>query len=286
VRVDASLGSPRVPGPAVFAVPEEIGSALRGFGVAVTDASQATNHSESFNKVKSSTRSADAVWRFVDAQGKSELGVIVEVQLAVDEDKLFSWPVYVAGLRADLECAACVIVATPSRNVAEWASQPIVIGPGNVFRPIVLGPEQLPLITDEGEASRALAVAVLGVLAHARSRPEEAARAALATAKACLGVSNRLFVWCYDVFCEALSGAALAILEKLMELDVRNLKSEFSRRHVAFGEAEAVLEVLEARGLPVTADQRERIRSCADFDMLKGWLRKAVTATSTDELFA
>jgi hypothetical protein len=170
--------------------------------------------------------------------------------------------------------------------VAEWASRPITIGPGNVFQAIVLGPDRLPLITDEAEAARSLALAVLGVLAHARTGPESAARAALVAANACLGVSNRLFIWCYDAFHEALSGAALAILEKLMELDVRNLKSEFSRRHVALGEAQALLEVLDARGLSLTAEQRERVRSCIDFDTLKGWLRRAVTAASTDELFA
>jgi hypothetical protein len=80
--------------------------------------------------------------------------------------------------------------------------------------------------------------------------------------------------------------SVLAILKKLMELDVRNLKSEFSRRHVALGEAQALLEVLDARGLSLTAEQRERVRSCIDFDTLKGWLRRAVTAASTDELFA
>jgi hypothetical protein len=160
------------------------------------------------------------------------------------------------------------------------------MGAGNVFRPVVLGPDQLPLIVDEAEASRSVALAVLGVLANAKSDPENAARAALVATKACLGVSNRLFIWCYDAFFEALSGPALALLEKLMDLDVRNLKSEFSRRHVALGEANAVLRVLTARGLSLTDEQRERIRSCTDFDTLERWIDKAVTASSTDEFFA
>jgi hypothetical protein len=266
--------------------PEEIRSALRSLGVHVSDSTRATNHSESFNKIKSSTRSADSVWRFSRADGSNELGVIIEVQLQTDTDKPFTWPLYAAGLRADLRAETCVLVVTPFRQVATWASRPIAMGAGNVFRPVVLGPDQLPLIVDEAEASRSVALAVLGVLANAKSDPENAARAALVATKACLGVSNRLFIWCYDAFCEALSGAALAILEKLMDLDVRNLKSEFSRRHVALGEAQAIIGFLEARGLSVSDKQRERIVACTDLDTIATWVAKAASVASTDELFA
>ena len=45
---------------------------------------------------------ADLVVLLVD--GKPVLGIVVEVQLKPDARKRFSWPVYVAGLRARLEC--------------------------------------------------------------------------------------------------------------------------------------------------------------------------------------
>jgi hypothetical protein len=59
-----------------------------------------------------------------------------------------------------------------------------------------------------------------------------------------------------------------------------------SRRAFAEGEASAVLRVLRKRGIPVTDDQEKRILACEDLDTLNHWLDKAVTASSTDEIFA
>jgi hypothetical protein len=47
------------------------------------------------------------------------LGIVIEVQLQRDDRKRFTWPVYVAGLRARLECPACLLVVTPSDAVGE-----------------------------------------------------------------------------------------------------------------------------------------------------------------------
>ena len=46
-----------------------------------------------------------------------------------------------------------------------------------------------------------------------------------------------------------------------------------------------VLDVLDARGLAVTGEQRERILGCTDLDQLNRWLRRAVAVASADELF-
>jgi predicted transposase YdaD len=50
--------------------------------------------------------------------------------------------------------------------------------------------------------------------------------------------------------------------------------------------AQAVLSVLEARELSVSATQRAKVLGCTDLDRLEGWLRKAATAKATAELFA
>jgi hypothetical protein len=44
--------------------------------------------------------------------------------------------------------------------------------------------------------------------------------------------------------------------------------------------------VLEARGVEVPDDVRARITRCADLDQLDGWLRRAVTADSAQDLFS
>ncbi|MEU2213189.1 hypothetical protein [Streptomyces hygroscopicus] len=50
--------------------------------------------------------------------------------------------------------------------------------------------------------------------------------------------------------------------------------------------AEALLRILKARGLEVTAETRERIESCKDMDVLGTWLDRAATASRTADLFA
>lgn len=50
--------------------------------------------------------------------------------------------------------------------------------------------------------------------------------------------------------------------------------------------AEDVLQILETRGLPVSEPQRQEILRCRDLDRLARWLRRAVLATTADEVVA
>src|SRR5262245_45592296 len=61
-------------------------------------------------------------------EGRPVLGIIVEVQLQVNADKHYSWPVYLAGLRARLRCPAWLLVVAPEPAVARWAARPIELG--------------------------------------------------------------------------------------------------------------------------------------------------------------
>jgi hypothetical protein len=71
-------------------------------------------------------------------------------------------------------------------------------------------------------------------------------------------------------------------------------QSDFAREHYgrgvadgeAKGEATALLAVLEARGVEVPDDARERIAGCTDREQLETWIRRAATATSAEDLFA
>ncbi|MER8232303.1 hypothetical protein [Streptomyces sp. NPDC094049] len=54
----------------------------------------------------------------------------------------------------------------------------------------------------------------------------------------------------------------------------------------AQGSADAVLVVLEQRGLTITDAARERVKHCDDPDTLQRWLKRAVTATTAEEVFA
>jgi hypothetical protein len=62
-------------------------------------------------------------------------------------------------------------------------------------------------------------------------------------------------------------------------------KLEGEREGQALMGAEAVLTVLQTRGLAPTEAQRERLLACENLDTIKAWIAKAVTAPSIDVLF-
>jgi hypothetical protein len=240
---------------------------------------------------------ADLVILLVD--GKPVLGIVVEVQLQRDDRKRFTWPVYVAGLRARLACPACVLVVTPNEAVADWCRAPIDLGPGGALSPLVIGPASVPVIDDVAFAERDPELAVLSVMAHGHEpHAEVIGRAALL---ASLGLSDERQVLYSDLVFAALSHAARTALEDLMAGGTYEFQSEFAKKHQAKGRAEgkaegkaegrtegraeALLAVLEARGLRTSDEARARILACTDVAQLDTWIRKAVTVGSVDELF-
>ncbi len=226
---------------------------------------------------------ADLVVLLVD--GKPVFAIVVEVQLARDDRKRFTWPVYAAGLRARFECQATVLVVTPSMDVARWAAEPITLGPGNSFRPFVLGPDAVPVVTDRARAEAEPELAVLSVMAHGRSDVDRAVQIALAAVAGAELVSDRdLSVLYFDLIDAALSEAARKAFQMLPQ--GYEFQSETLRKNVATTKAADVLDVLDARDLSITAEQRERILACTDLDLLKVWLRRAATVASADSLFS
>ncbi|MFY9822313.1 MAG: hypothetical protein WAM82_13100 [Thermoanaerobaculia bacterium] len=61
-------------------------------------------------------------------------------------------------------------------------------------------------------------------------------------------------------------------------------KAQGEVRGKAQGKAEAILSVLETRGIAVTEAQREEILRCGDLDRLDRWLRRATLASSAGEV--
>jgi hypothetical protein len=235
---------------------------------------------------------ADAVVMLTDA-GLTVMAVVVEVQLGRDIDKGWTWPVYLATLRARLRCPAVLLVVCVDSGTARWCSKPIDLGhPGWQLRPIVLSPEQVPLVTDPETARRAPELTVLSALAHA-NHPDWI-KVAQALASALTIVNDEQAALYTDVVAMALPEAARRTLEAMMRTRTYEYQSDFVRRYVfqgraegrVEGEARAVLGVLEARGIPVSEEARERIMTCTDVEQLDTWVRRAATATSIDELFA
>ena len=239
---------------------------------------------------------ADAVVTLTDGR-LPVLAVVVEVQLRRDRDKRWSWPVYLATLRARTRCPTLLLVVCLDPAVALWCAEPIPLGhPGLQLVPLVLGPDQVPMVTDPGEAARIPELAVLSAMTHGGGPAGGAVLRALVEGLATVDVERGLLY--ADVVLAALPAAAQRHLEDLMATGTYEYQSEFARRYffsgkaegraegAAEGRAEAVLEILAARGVEVPADIREQIAACRDLAQLDVWVRRAATANATADLFA
>jgi hypothetical protein len=231
---------------------------------------------------------ADLVVLLVD--GRPVLGIIVEVQLSEDADKRVSWPAYIVNLFARIRCPVELLVVSPSSSVAAWASKPIQIGASTV-RPLVLGPDGVPVIRTVDEASLSPELAVLSAMAHGQDDVDTAVAIALAASTAAQKLGKDLWLLYFGLIRTGLGEAArkkFQMLPQGQQFFDESQQRSFERGALtgkAEGEANAILRVLGKRGLAVSDVQREKVLACTDIATLEGWLDKAVTATSTDELF-
>ncbi len=277
--------------------PELMRSALE---VPLPDYAEARVESADLTQLDPAELRADLVILLRD--GKPVLAIVLEVQLATDPRKRFTWPAYVAGIRARYECDSCVLVVTPTEPVADWARKPIAIGPGAQLVPLVLGPRAVPIVAAPSDAEPELAV--LSAIAHGLD-PDDGPKVALAALDSLAGLDEERSRLYFDLVYSSLGGAARKALEEHMASGYE-YQSDFAKKYVAQGRAEgraegkaegeaegeargeanALLRVLAARKLSVSDAQRERILGCTDLPSLNRWIERAVTAETTDAVFA
>ncbi|MBI5488517.1 MAG: hypothetical protein HY905_14385 [Deltaproteobacteria bacterium] len=226
----------------------------------------------------------------------TELAIVVEVQLGMDDEKRGSWPQYVAALWRRLRCPVWLLVVAVDEAVASWCARSIEMG-GMQLRPVVAGPRDIPSMTDPRAARAAPELAVLSALAHARD-PEGPAICKVATE---VVLSQRLperYTY-IDLMLSRLPELARRALEEWMSTS-HEYQSELFRRLVdqgraegkaegeakgrAEGKAEAILAVLAARGLATPERVAVRVRGCREPAELDRLLRRAALIGSADEL--
>ncbi|MFD5180627.1 hypothetical protein ACFWM1_32800 [Nocardia sp. NPDC058379] len=92
----------------------------------------------------------------------------------------------------------------------------------------------------------------------------------------------------HDLVDEVLSEAASRRLEELMTMTYE-YQGRIARKYVEQGREEAtaasILTVLGARRLVVSDEQRARIESCRDMNQLETWLKRAIDAAMTADIF-
>ncbi|MBX3232384.1 MAG: hypothetical protein KIT84_22425 [Labilithrix sp.] len=278
--------------------PELAAELLRdALGVALPAYVEARLDSADLTDAQPTEYRADLVILLVD--GKPVLGIVLEVQLELKKGdrKLYTWPVYVANLRARLECPVCVLVVTPSEAVAERARAPIELGPGSTVTPFVVGPKAVPIVRDAAAAARDPELAVLSAMAHGKDEPDVAISVATTALAACRHLDDERAMLYLDLVAASLGKAARTAFEDLMGQGNYVFQSDFFKKHLAegkaaakaegkaAGKAEGILEILDARKVAVSDEQKGRVLACTDIALLGRWLRKAVAVTSAEELF-
>jgi len=238
--------------------------------------------------------SADAVVLFdvVYREKKPVFGTVFEVQKERDARKRYTWPVYGVVARARYECPFVVTVVTPDPAVARWAAEPIALGGGMIYQVRVIGPDGVPLVTDPEQASHDPQLAVLSAVVHGGGEVEAAVAVARTAVQAVLSMPEEQRLLYSSLIEKALSAAARKALA--MEKQIEKFFSDAHRLRFDQGKAEGKLEgkiealllILEQRGLAVTPDQQRRILACTDIATLERWFARAFSAASADELLA
>lgn len=215
--------------------------------------------------------------------------VLVEFQRKKDPRKHFSWPTYLATARARLKCPVILLVICPKSAVARWARESIALGhPDLVLTPLVLGPEEVPVVTTADIDNVAPELTAVSAATHGAGPDGEKVLSALLDSALKAGPEHgNVYI---DEVLAVLPQAARKLMEALMDTKNREYKSEFARRYYSQGKAEgeikAVLAVLSARGIEVSERDRARISECTDLAQLEEWVRLAATADSVTDLFA
>jgi hypothetical protein len=218
---------------------------------------------------------------------------IIEAQLAPDEDKRFIWPLYAAGARARGRCPVTLVVLALDQRTARWSAEVVILDPlgTHVFRPIVIGPGDLPAITDVDEARARPALALLSALIHSRTPGgEHIVRAALLGA--CPQLDSRLRVLYADLLRTLLSDEVRSALEELMHFHGNSLDSHFARYYYDQGEKAGrealralLIKLLTERFGAVPEAALTRIQA-ADAEQLARWGERVLSAASLDDVLA
>ena len=255
---------------------------------------------------------------------KPVLAIIVEVQLGIDPQKYFVWPVYVTGIRKRFSCDACVLVVTTDERVAAWARGPISLGPGSRLQPLVLGPAVVPIVSDVATACADPELAVLSAMAHG-GNGDVGIAVGYAGILAAAGLGSEREMLYSDLIFNSLGDVMRSELEKKLMLSrpyepseyMKNLlarveaqgkaegelkgkaegelkgkaegelkgKAEGELKGKAEGKAEAILRVLEVRSVAVAPEHAARCLACLDETILDTWLERALTAHDSAAVF-
>ncbi|MFD7130425.1 hypothetical protein [Streptomyces sp. NPDC059894] len=267
--------------------------ALPRAGIAFPQPTAIQHLDTDLTEIRPLARRVDTLFR-VDTADDGSFLLAVEAQGKPDQDKPSSWTYYLAHLYAKYQLPPILLVVCRDKATASWAAEPVRVGlpvhTSMAVFPLVLGPSNVPAVTDPDEASEDLALAVFSALAHAKDPDLPAILDALAEAVAETGGETAKR---WAEFTEVGLGdtQARALWRQLMATYTPRFPGSGTIIEEAFNEGEArgraadILRVLEVRGIEVPEAARERVTSCTDLEVLGTWLDRSLTASTADDLF-
>jgi hypothetical protein len=219
---------------------------------------------------------------------------IIEAQLRPDPDKRYTWPLYSAGLRARDRCPVTSIVLALDAGTARWAGRLVVLDPlgTHVFRPVVIGPGDIPLITDLDQARARPELTLLSALMHCRTPGGERA-VYVALAAACAALDREFRVLYASAIRALMSDEVRRPLEVLMHFEGNQLDVEMFRYYYAQGEKAGRHETLRAILTDLLTERFGPLREAAlrqiqeaSPEVLAHWGRRVLSAASLDDVLA
>ncbi|MGW0251302.1 hypothetical protein ACWDYH_32210 [Nocardia goodfellowii] len=212
----------------------------------------------------------------------------------MDSGKTAAWAYYLAFLHAKYTLPVVLLVICQDEPTACWAEGKLFLGmplwPSLIVRPLVLGPHNVPRITDVSTAASDIPLAALSAITHAKESDVGAILETLALALRDMGETAE-----HNIFAELTELAlghnskAAQLWRKLMSIDLSFFRSETSnllREQGAVRElANDILLILERRGVELPDDALARIKSCTHLETLRAWLLRAATANQVGDMF-
>jgi hypothetical protein len=273
--------------------PELLTPVFRLLGVPLPERSTIEVLTADATEIRPLERRVDSVLRVTACDGPTFL-LAIEAQGGKKPEKASSWAYYLAYLHAKYDCPALLLVICQDTTTSKWANGPFHMGladwTAQTTHPLVLGPDNVPVITDSAEAAQDLALATFSAMTHGRTTDPTAILEALATA---LGAADSESAEYYSELLEIGLGDSPAreTWRKMMSM-VTYFPGRGTYRETAYlegeaaGKATSVLRVLDLRQVPLTDEDRARVTSCTDLAVLDQWVDLAVTVTDVADLWA
>ncbi|MGX9888824.1 hypothetical protein [Streptomyces sp. NPDC002276] len=245
-------------------------------------------------------RHIDTALRICPSDGEDFL-LAVEAQERRDGRKEQSWAYYVAYLQSKYKLPVLLLVVCRDRATAKWAAGPFDCGTRGwtVQRtcPLVVGPDNLPMIKDVRSAAKNPAMAAFSALTHANNPECDAILDALDHALG--GMDSDASDYIYQFLDVTLGDTPAGDKWRslmgfvnyfpgrghLMERAYLEGQAEGEAKGQAEDRAALILRLLEKRGILVSRDVQDRITSCTDLDTLTLWFDRALTVERAEELF-